>query len=154
MITIKKAKLPLKIWAERKDLVGYDEAIAQAVDLANLPLARQWIALMPDFHIGYGMPIGGVVGTVGGVIPNAVGVDIGCGVLAARTNLKTSRLRRPKLEAIRLKIHKLIPVGFKHHGRRQNHPYLDTPTDDPVIKTQLASADKQIGTLGGGNPFI
>ncbi|HCM52080.1 TPA: RtcB family protein [Candidatus Saccharibacteria bacterium] len=154
MITIKKAKLPLKIWAERKDLVGYDEAIAQAVDLANHPLARQWIALMPDFHIGYGMPIGGVVGTVGGVIPNAVGVDIGCGVLAARTNLKTSRLSRPKLEEIRLKIHKLIPVGFKHHGRRQNHPYLDTPTDDPVIKTQLASADKQIGTLGGGNHFI
>ena len=154
MIIVKKAKLPLKIWAEAKDLVGYDEAIAQAINLANHPLARQWIALMPDFHIGYGMPIGGVVSTVGGVIPNAVGVDIGCGVLAARTNLNTESLSRPKLEEIRLQIHKLIPVGFRHHGKSQAHPYLKTPTDDPIIRPQLPSADKQIGTLGGGNHFI
>ncbi len=154
MITISKGKLPVKVWAEKKDLVGYDEAIAQAINLANHRLARKWIALMPDFHIGYGMPIGGVVGTVGGVIPNAVGVDIGCGVLAALTNLQTQKLSRQKLEEIRLVIHRLIPVGFKHHGRPQHHPYLKTPTDDPIIKAQLASADKQIGTLGGGNHFI
>lgn len=154
MIVINRGKLPIKVWAQAKDLVGYDEAIAQAVDLANHPLAREWVALMPDFHIGYGMPIGGVVGAVGGVIPNAVGVDIGCGVLAARTNLKADQLSRPKLEEIRLKIHKLVPVGFNHHKRSQQHPYLKKSVDDPVIKPQLASADKQVGTLGGGNHFI
>ena len=154
MITLTEGKLPVKIWAEQGDLKGYDEAIAQAINLANHPIARQWVALMPDFHIGYGMPIGGVVGTVGGVIPNAVGVDIGCGVLAARTNLQTGNLSREKLEELRLKIHQLVPVGFKHHGRPQHHAYMQTPTEDPVIKAQLASIDKQIGTLGGGNHFI
>jgi tRNA-splicing ligase RtcB len=100
------------------------------------------------------MPIGGVVGTEGGVIPNAVGVDIGCGVLAARTNLQTKNLNRQKLEQLRQKIHQLVPVGFKHHSQKQNHPYLKNPTNDPVIKPQLSSADKQVGTLGGGNHFI
>ncbi|MBI2591858.1 RtcB family protein [Candidatus Saccharibacteria bacterium] len=154
MVIVNKGKLPVKIWADPSDLKGYDEAIAQAVDLANHPLARQWIALMPDFHIGYGMPIGGVVGTIGGVIPNAVGVDIGCGVLAAKTNLQADKLGRQKLEAIRLKTHELIPVGFRHHEQPQHHPYFKHPTKDPVIKTQLSAADKQIGTLGGGNHFI
>lgn len=155
MVVLKSGRLPIKIWADKADLVGYDDAIAQAVDLANHPLSRQWIALMPDFHIGYGMPIGGVVGTKGGVIPNAVGVDIGCGVLSAETNLKAKQLPRDVLEELRLLIHKRVPVGFKHHDKIQKNPFFKKhPTKDPVIKTQLVSADKQVGTLGSGNHFI
>jgi len=57
-------------------------------NLANLPFAFKHIAIMPDSHQGYGMPIGGVLATKGVVIPNAVGVDIGCGMCAVRTSLK------------------------------------------------------------------
>src|SRR5262249_46468079 len=74
MIEITTEKLPIHIWAEPEDLAGYDSAIAQARNLANHPLARERICLMPDFHVGYGMPIGGVLATEGGVVPNAVGV--------------------------------------------------------------------------------
>jgi len=87
MIIINKGKLPIKVWAEKSDLVGYDNALDQAVDLSSHPIAKKWIALMPDFHVGYGMPIGGVLAAQGGVVPNAVGVDIGCGMIAARTSL-------------------------------------------------------------------
>ncbi len=64
-----------------------DGAVEQAKNLANLPFVFKHIALMPDAHLGYGMPIGGVMATKGVVIPNAVGVDIGCGMCAVRTSL-------------------------------------------------------------------
>ena len=88
MIKIETERIPILIWADQADLAGFDEAIAQARNLANHPLARQHVALMPDFHVGYGMPIGGVFATRGGVVPNAVGVDIGCGMIACRTAIQ------------------------------------------------------------------
>jgi len=152
MIIINKGKLPIKVWAEKSDLVGYDNALDQAVDLSSHPIAKKWIALMPDFHVGYGMPIGGVLAAQGGVVPNAVGVDIGCGMIAARTSLSVEQLSKEKLEEIRLKIHRLVPVGFKHHTEAQKHPFLKRDINDPAIaKTAVAH---QIGTLGGGNHFI
>src|SRR5205814_311526 len=95
MIRIETEKLPILIWAEEEDLAGQDGAIEQAKNLANHPLARKHIALMPDFHVGYGMPIGGVMATSGGVIPNAVGVDIGCGMIALQTELEAESFDRP-----------------------------------------------------------
>lgn len=154
MIVLNTEKLPIKIWAEQKDLVGFEEAITQAKNLANHPLSRQWVCLMSDFHIGYGMPIGGVLATQGGVIPNAVGVDIGCGMIAAKTNLLAEDLTREKLQELRLEIHKRIPVGMTRHKEKQNHPYLQVESTDPVISKQLLAADFQIGSLGGGNHFI
>ena len=154
MITINKGKLPIKVWAEESDLAGYDNALEQAINLSNHPIARKWIALMPDFHVGYGMPIGGVLAAAGGVVPNAVGVDIGCGMIAARTNLSASQLSNKKLEELRLKIHQLVPVGFKHHPEAQQHPFLEQSIDDPIINSQKAAIACQIGTLGGGNHFI
>ncbi|MDH4319517.1 MAG: RtcB family protein, partial [Desulfobulbaceae bacterium] len=68
-------KRPIKLWLD--DIEG--EALAQARNLANLPFTYKHVAIMPDAHPGYGMPIGGVLATEGVVIPNAVGVDIGCG---------------------------------------------------------------------------
>lgn len=151
---INTEKLPIKIWATKEDLVGYEEAITQAVNLANHPLSRKWVCLMSDFHIGYGMPIGGVLATQGGVIPNAVGVDIGCGMIAAKTNLQAYDLSKEKLQELRLEIHKRIPVGMRHHAEKQNHAYLKVKSTDPIISKQLEAADYQIGTLGGGNHFI
>ena len=80
---IEGARLPVWSWAT--DAEG--SVLAQARNLANLEVARHHVALMPDAHTGFGMPIGGVLLTEGAVVPYAIGVDIGCGVQIARTNL-------------------------------------------------------------------
>lgn len=68
-----------------------DEGAAATHNLANLPFAFKHIAIMPDTHQGYGMPIGAVLATKGVIIPNAVGVDIGCGMCSLRANLTGNR---------------------------------------------------------------
>lgn len=75
--------VPIKLWLDDID----ETALTQAKNLANLPFAYKWIAVMPDCHTGYGMPIGGVLAAQEVIVPNAVGVDIGCGMLAVRTDL-------------------------------------------------------------------
>ena len=169
MKVINSEKLPIKIWITIEGWMngnydtepGFIDAIQQAKNLANHPLARKHVALMPDFHVGYGMPIGGVLATQGGVVPNAVGVDIGCGMIAMRTNMDAEKLSKEDLQNIRLQIHKLIPVGMNHHKEKQNHELLSTDNlilsgmnNNPVIREQWEKADYQIGTLGGGNHFI
>ncbi|HEY6872973.1 MAG TPA: RtcB family protein [Geobacteraceae bacterium] len=76
-------RVVIKSWCNEPE----GNALAQARNLANLPFVFRQVCLMPDTHEGYGMPIGGVIATEGAVIPNAVGVDIGCGMLATRTSL-------------------------------------------------------------------
>ena len=70
-------KKPIKIWLQSKEDLE-DACLEQAKNLANLPFLHKHVALMPDAHSGYGMPVGGVIATKGVIIPNAVGVDIGC----------------------------------------------------------------------------
>ena len=86
-------RVPIKSWCQNIE----DEAMEQAINLANLPFAFRHIALMPDCHSGYGMPIGGVLATTGVVVPNAVGVDIGCGMGFVETDVMASTMR---LEAL------------------------------------------------------
>ena len=76
-------KLSIKLWLDDIERGAMD----QAKNLANLPFAFRHVALMPDCHQGYGMPIGGVLATKEVIIPNAVGVDIGCGMCALKTSL-------------------------------------------------------------------
>ena len=83
MKVIDTERLPIKMWLDDIE----DSALAQARNLANLPFIFKWIAIMPDSHAGYGMPIGGVMATNDVIVPNAVGVDIGCGMIAAKTSL-------------------------------------------------------------------
>jgi len=78
-------KLPIKLWLDDID----PGALEQARNLANFPFLFRHVAVMPDAHQGYGMPIGGVMATSEVVIPNAVGVDIGCGMCAVRTSLSS-----------------------------------------------------------------
>src|SRR5262245_52428227 len=156
MITIETEHIPILVWGQEADLPGFEAAIAQARNLANHPLARQHVALMPDFHVGYGMPIGGVFATQGGVVPNAVGVDIGCGMIACRTALHAEELDRDRLQSIRQRIHEAVPVG---NGPRGNHSsqrelWEGAETDNVALQPLLANARRQIGTLGGGNHFI
>ena len=76
-------KKPIKLWLDDIE----EGALEQAKNLANLPFIHKHIAIMPDSHQGYGMPIGAVMATKGIVVPNAVGVDIGCGMCAVKTSL-------------------------------------------------------------------
>ena len=143
-------KLPIKMWLDDIE----EGAMKQIKNLANLPFAFRHIAVMPDSHQGYGMPIGGVLATKGMIIPNAVGVDIGCGMCAMRSNLET--LDREVLKKILWGIKAVVPVGFEHHKTPQNESYMPDKRLErgPVCEREYRSATTQIGTLGGGNHFI
>ncbi len=148
MYIIQPGRIPLKIWARTLE----PGALQQAHNLSNLSFAFSHIALMPDAHEGYGMPIGGVLATVGGfIIPNAVGVDIGCGVVALRT--EATAVSTEQLRQILDKAREVIPVGFKHHTRPQPWEGFSTAPPLPVIRREMDSARRQLGTLGGGNHF-
>jgi len=130
-------------------------AIAQAQNLSMLPFLHEHVALMPDTHEGYGMPIGGVIATKGVVIPNAVGVDIGCGMIAVQTSIVD--LSMHDLKAILGEIRKTVPVGFNHHKEAHQDwmpKEMFKEADAPIVDREFDSACKQIGTLGGGNHFI
>lgn len=153
MKIISSEKLPIKMWLETIE----DGALDQAKNLANLPFAVKHIAIMPDSHQGYGMPIGGVLATKGVVIPNAVGVDIGCGMCAVKTSL--TEIDTETLKKIMGEIRKAIPVGFGHHKEKQDESLMPGGLplyehEHPIIFQQYHSALRQIGTLGGGNHFI
>lgn len=83
---VNNIKIPVKMWLDPTAVEA--TAMSQIYNLANLSFAYHHVAIMPDCHTGYGMPIGGVLATKGVVIPNAVGVDIGCGMCAVKTTLK------------------------------------------------------------------
>jgi len=153
------SKIHVKLWLDEPE----ENAMKQIHNLSNLPFAFHHIAIMPDCHSGYGMPIGGVLATEGVVIPNAVGVDIGCGMCTVKTSLKTEQLNKETLKKIMGKIREIIPVGFDHHKVKQDAHLMptgkcdwvfDNPTIYPVISKEWNSALTQLGTLGGGNHFI
>lgn len=145
-------KIPLLLWLEQLE----GEVLAQAQNLANLPDAFHHVAIMADAHVGYGMPIGGVLATTGVIIPNGVGVDIGCGMRAVRTGL--TEVAPVLLKKILSGLRAAIPLGFKHHD--QPRPARAMPAFEglerelPVVAAEFESARTQIGTLGGGNHFI
>lgn len=150
---------PIKLWLDDIE----DQTLAQARNLANLPFTYKHVAIMPDAHPGYGMPIGGVLATENAVIPNAVGVDIGCGMCAVRTSL--TEMNQDALKKIlgsdksKRGIRALIPVGFKHQKMAQDKDLMPSlNTVDKVREARVAqlfqAGQKQLGTLGGGNHFI
>jgi tRNA-splicing ligase RtcB len=127
-------------------------ALKQAKNLAELPFVFKHVALMPDCHQGYGMPIGGVLATTGVVIPNAVGVDIGCGMIAVKTNIVG--IDKDRLKSVMGKVRKAIPVGFNRHSTTQYWIGFNDAPDNHVVQRELDKARYQLGTLGGGNHFI
>lgn len=149
-------KIVIKSWCENPE----EGAIEQAKNLANLPFAFKQICLMPDTHQGYGMPIGGVLATKDVVIPNAVGVDIGCGMCAARTsaayiNQETLKKILGGTKEYHGGIRSCIPVGFNHQSKKQDEKWMPLVTGSlPIVEQEYQSATKQVGTLGGGNHFI
>lgn len=146
MKTICTEKSIIKSWCNEPE----HGAIEQAKNLANLPFIHKHVCLMPDTHQGYGMPIGGVIATKGVVIPNAVGVDIGCGMCAVRTSL--TEINTSDLKCIVGGIRSKVPTGFSKHKEWQEWAgWLNAPTS---CLQHIENARLQVGTLGGGNHFI
>ena len=150
---ISENMIPVKLWLDDVE----EGALVQANNLASLPFAFHHVAIMPDSHQGYGMPIGGVLATKGVVIPNAVGVDIGCGMCAVKTSL--TEINIETLKKVMGEIRRVIPVGFEHNKRMCDESLMPDKSnlvigDNNTILIQYDSARKQIGTLGGGNHFI
>jgi tRNA-splicing ligase RtcB len=147
-------KKPIKIWLDDIE----DGAMEQARNLANLPFVFKHIALMPDAHQGYGMPIGGVMATQGVIVPNAVGVDIGCGMCAVKTSL--TEIDVDMLKRIIGKIRQVVPVGFKKHKHEQPEGLMPKENDNvmkpfsSIVGREYENALISLGTLGGGNHFI
>ena len=142
---------PIKAWANHIE----EGALEQAVNLSNLPFLFKHVALMPDVHQGYGMPIGGVIACERTVIPNAVGVDIGCGMCAVQTPWTTKDISRGQLERIIYNIKELIPIGFNHNKKMCDiNKMPEFIGGEKIVLQQYENARKQLGTLGGGNHFI
>jgi len=151
--------LPVKSWCDEK---WFNESFQNQVDnVAQLPFAFKHLAIMPDGHSGYGMPIGGVLATKGVVVPNAVGVDIGCGMASYKTNWKAKNLNVSQMKEILRIVRIEVPVGMNRHKKSVDPSYMpDYVGIDmehqalPVVDENYMSALHQIGTLGGGNHFI
>ena len=166
MINQEQGGFPLKVWLKsEKDLEA--SCLEQARNLAGLPFLHKWVCLMPDTHAGMGMPIGGVIAARDVVIPNAVGVDIGCGMAYVKTNLPVEVLKNTMtgsgnlIQGIIGDILRNIPVGFARHKTEMPSYTLDAVLENLSLYEengellgQLTAGYYQIGTLGGGNHFI
>jgi tRNA-splicing ligase RtcB len=104
---------PLKLWT--RGVPVEDAAMQQFVNVARLPFIYRHVAAMPDVHWGMGATVGSVIATQGAIVPAAVGVDIGCGMVAARTNLVASDLP-DSLAGVRSAIEKAVPHGRTNNG--------------------------------------
>ena len=145
----------IKLWLDDIE----DGALEQIKNIANLPFIYKWVAVMPDSHQGYGMPIGGVVALEGVISPNMVGKDIGCGMCAVNTHIKAEDVTVAMLKEILGKIREAVPVGFAHHKDKQGDGAMPTRSigdfsEMGVVAEEYDSALRQLGTLGGGNHFI
>ena len=166
VICNEKTQSPIKTWLSKEsDLEG--KCLEQAYNLSKLPFIHKWVSLMPDTHAGMGMPIGGVIATEGVIIPNAVGVDIGCGMGFIKSNIKVSDINSittangSLIQVIIGDILRNIPVGFKHHKEAQPSKVLEAALKeatkyerDITLFPEIEAGYFQIGTLGGGNHFI
>lgn len=149
---MKKLKDNILCWCNTPE----QGAINQAINISNHPWLVGNVCLMPDTHEGYGMPIGGVAALDNAICPNMVGVDIGCGMLAVKTNLTLKQVNVDLLKQVMGKIRERVPVGFNHHTTQQLSPIFadESWNHATVCLREFESARYQIGTLGGGNHFI
>ena len=146
--------VPVQIWGA--ELIE-SEARVQMDRAARLPIARQG-ALMADAHVGYGLPIGGVLATEGAVIPYAVGVDIACRMKLSVCDVSPHLLaqKRKRFEAVLLEQTRFGMGADWAKSERPLHPVLDAPEWEalPLLRQLKDKAWTQLGTSGGGNHFV
>uniref|UniRef100_Q47EW2 3'-phosphate/5'-hydroxy nucleic acid ligase n=1 Tax=Dechloromonas aromatica (strain RCB) TaxID=159087 RepID=Q47EW2_DECAR len=160
--TLKTPNVPVKIWTDDVD----DNSRQQLVNIASLPFIHHHVAAMPDVHLGIGATIGSVIATRQAIVPAAVGVDIGCGMVACRLSIGANALGEKALKKIFEQISRDVPVGKAQHEddrapalvARPFEPRLKVMTQrHPQLLKSFGKFSKwvnQLGTLGGGNHFI
>lgn len=160
----------IKAWIKGVHLE--DEARQQLLNIGKMPFIHKWIAIMPDVHLGMGATVGSVIPTVGAIIPASVGVDIGCGMIAARTTLTAGQLP-DSLASLRDAIERAVPHGRTDNGGPNDRgAWHDTPIAQQAVWSELKDGYDNIvakhpklqrgfvnhvnhlGTLGTGNHFI
>ena len=155
-------RVPVKIWTNEVD----ERSRQQLANIASMPFIHHHVAAMPDVHLGIGATVGSVIATHKAIIPAAVGVDIGCGMVAARLSLTGNELDEKSLKKVFEQISRDVPVGRAQHADaktlmdavRPFEPGLKVLTDrhPELLKTfgKFSKWMNQMGTLGGGNHFI
>jgi tRNA-splicing ligase RtcB len=161
-LEVTEGRVPVKIYTGEIE----PQARQQLVNISRLPIVHHHVAAMPDVHLGIGATVGSVIPTMRAVIPAAVGVDIGCGMIASRLSLTGNDLDEKVLRKVFSQIERDVPVGFNQHGDRdvrahaikgfekgikgilQKHPGVAKRTG------KNSSWVNQMGSLGGGNHFI
>ena len=163
-------KFPIKAWTKGVQLE--DAALQQLKNIAGLPFIHRHVAVMPDVHFGMGATVGSVIATKGAIIPAAVGVDIGCGMMAIRTTLTASDLP-DNLHGLRMAIEERIPHGRTDNGGANDRGAWGEAPDshEASLRTSMAAlqaivakhpkleqaarrAQYHAGTLGTGNHFV
>lgn len=161
-----KTRFPVKVWLENQSKLE-EKCLEQAYNLSNLPFIHKWVCLMPDTHAGKGMPIGGVIATKDVIIPNAVGVDIGCGMVFTATNIKVEDIKDimtgngSMIQAMVGNIMRAVPLGTERFKTPQASQVLDRAKEEmwkyeneETLIPLIEDGYYQVGTLGGGNHFI
>lgn len=155
-------RIPVKIWTDEVD----DNSKKQLTNIASLPFIHHHVAAMPDVHLGIGATIGSVIATHKAIIPAAVGVDIGCGMVACRLSITANDLDEKSLKSVFDQISRDVPVGRGMHNNRRSFEDQALPfatglnrilEKHPVLEKTICGTTKwvkQLGTLGGGNHFI
>ncbi len=168
ILTTNNDRRPIKAWV--RGVPVEDGAVKQLRNIASMPFIHKWVAAMPDVHVGKGATVGSVIATKGAIIPAAVGVDIGCGMMAVRTTMTASQLP-DGLKGLRTAIEAAVPHGRSNDGGPGDRGAWGDVPDAPAktwsaLATDFASiTDKHpkiakantavhLGTLGTGNHFI
>jgi tRNA-splicing ligase RtcB len=159
---IREGRVPVKVYTDDIE----ERARAQLVNISQLPIVHHHVAAMPDVHHGIGATVGSVIPTLRAIIPAAVGVDIGCGMIAARLSLTASEIDEGSLKKVFARIARDVPVGFEQHDERDARSDAAKPfkrglrailEKHPGVQKRVGKNSdwmRQLGTLGGGNHFI
>src|ERR1044071_5036454 len=156
---IHEGLVPVKVYAGELE----PAARAQLVNISKLPIVHHHVAAMPDVHLGIGATVGSVIPTKRAIIPAAVGVDIGCGMIATRLSLTAKDIDEKSLQKVFNQISRDVPVGFNQHDdavanfKPFNKGLQKLLDRHPGVQKRVGrNSDwrRQLGTLGGGNHFI
>ncbi|MCA8955785.1 MAG: RtcB family protein, partial [Planctomycetes bacterium] len=167
-IRYKTEGVPIKAWVDGVHID--DNALQQLRNVARLGIVHEWVAAMPDVHWGIGATVGSVIPTRNAIIPAAVGVDIGCGMMAVQTTLAASDLP-DQLDGVRNVIERTVPHGFTDRGGKNDRgSWRDAPAEAETAWRKLrpdyerivakypslnrGRTHEHVGTLGTGNHFI
>jgi tRNA-splicing ligase RtcB len=156
---IHEGRVPVKLYTGDIE----PDARQQLVNISQLPIVHHHVAAMPDVHLGIGATVGSVIPTLNAIIPAAVGVDIGCGMMAAQLTLSSKQIEERSLKKIFDAISRDVPVGFNQHeeGAAAARPFAKglrrIVEKHPGVEKRVGRNSRwthQMGTLGGGNHFI